>query len=103
MVSDGFKSYCDTQEISCFSPDGVSHLCPSEQILLFVSPKEGVQCFDPGGPWMGKVSNDIGHGSVLFCSFGSDIGLLKGIRFSLWGSREKKKLSQLRGENQRNG
>ena len=54
-----------------------------------------MEYFDPGGPRSGKVSNDIGHGTVLFCSLGSEIGLSKGVRFSLWRAERERKQQQL--------
>ena len=50
-----------------------------------------MECFDPGEPRSGKVSNDTGHGRVLFCSLGSEIGLSKGVRFSLWRAERGEK------------
>lgn len=57
-----------------------------------------MECFDPGGPRSGKVSNDIGHGTVLFCSLGSEIGLSKGVRFSLWRAEKGKNNNYHRNE-----
>lgn len=53
-----------------------------------------MECFDPGEPRSGKISNDTGHGRVLFCSLGSEIGLSKGVRFSLWRAERGKKKKQ---------
>ena len=58
---------------------------------MSVAPRKGVECFDPGEPRSGKISNDTGHGRVLFCSLGSEIGLSKGVRFSLWRAERGKK------------
>ena len=59
-----------------------------------------MECFDPGEPRSGKVSNDTGHGRVLFCSLGSEIGLSKGVRFSLWraerGGKKKTTITVMR-------